>query len=686
LGPVRWGLLPPVQPSALLSAPALPSRYSTASMYAGPGRLALAALAALSAEGLTSGASGAAARNKIVRAKDGHAKDGLARDGLAKDGLTPEQRKVAHLEKYEKEFAVELNMTDAHIHGRTVGVQLDTDTDFTPVSVVKIRKTGLLEEWNRANPDRAVHVGDEIMKVNDILWHHNSGTFAERIKGQFMAAKTYKEGARRVLTLAIQRPRQQREVRYESQRQDLHRQLYSKEFVANCSLVRGRDMGWELNASVDWLPVSVRKLDGTGLVALWNEEHPDFRIYPGDEIIKANHVAWHHNSKAFEGRIEAQLRHGEQDRNASNVPLSLHIRRPKSVVEELENRSFQKMFSVSVPWTDGSRPLGWTLQTDTTDPVSIVAISGDSAISAWNEANPAQRLAVGDRILKANRAQWHHNKTNFASNLRKIVDAARPRAGGPPGPHNLTLLVQRSATFSYTRGWLAEIPARVGQNLGLQTKATDDELPVTINRIRTLGAVAFFNEDTPEDALAVGDQIFKVNDILWRSDSREFQRRLNEQFAKSRRTGTLRLWVQRPAGIDPDAEVSQDYVDFSVELPVTSPKGMGWSFNLTDKQAPVSIGKVLQLGSLSDWNRENPLKDIQAGDQIMQVDDNVWHNNTRNFMQRFDQQVLAAADVNRTGGKRTLSMLFRRHFNSPSDGTSEENEKLGEGDVMGAEE
>lgn len=656
-------------------------------MHGRSGRLALAVLVALLAEGLALFASGAAGRKKDglakSRVKGGHAK---AEDVLEKDGLSPAERQKAHLQAYEKDFTVELNMTDAHVNGRAVGMQMDTDTDFTPVSVVKIRKTGLLEAWNRANPDRAVHVGDEIMKVNDILWHHNSRTFAERIRGQFLAAKEYKEGAKRVLTLAIQRPRRQREVRYESQRQDLHRHLYSREFLANVSLERGREMGWELNATVDWVPVSVRKVSSTGLVALWNQEHPEFRIYPGDEVLKANHVVWHHNSKAFEGRIESQARQAGQDGNASSVPLSLHIRRPKSVVEELENRSFEKVFSASVPWTDGSRPFGWTLQANTTDPVSIAAIDGDSAISAWSEASPAKRLAVGDRILKADRAQWHHNKTNFASNLRKIVDAARPRAGGQSEPHSLTLLVQRCAKFSYTRGWLAEIPARVGQNLGLQTNATDDEFPVTINKIRTLGAVAFFNEDNPENALAVGDQIFKVNDILWRNDSGDFQMRLNEQFAKSRRSGTMRLWIQRPAGVDPDDMLSQDYMQFSVELPVTSPSAMGWKFNLADTQAPVSIGKVLEHGSVSDWNRDNPMKDIQAGDQILQVDDNIWHNNTRNFMRRFDQQLLSAVDGNRTGGKKTVSMLVRRLFTQPSGDTSEENENIGEGDVMGAEE
>jgi len=587
-------------------------------------------------------------------------------------GYTPEERMALHAEKYEKEFVIELNMTLAHETGESIGAQLNMDTDFTPVSVLKIRKNGLLEGWNQAHPEDQVLIGDEIIKVNDILWHHNSRTFVERIKGQLQAAKESRQGARRVVTLAIQRPRHRQEVRYQTQRLDLHQHLYSKEFVANISLERGHEMGWELNTTVDWVPVSVQKLQNTGLVALWNQEHPEFRIYPGDEILRVNHIEWHHNSKAFEGRILSQLRHVKQKR-----PMSLHIRRPRSVVEEVENRSFDRFFSVTLPWTDEMLPLG-CLQSDTMDPAG-----GGSAIRAWNEANPAKRLAVGDCILGVNRER---SRPGDAGSKYRFVDAAGPRAGGSRRPHSLTMLVSRSTGFSYTRGWLAEVPARVGQSLGLQTNATDDGFPVTIQKIRALGAVAVFNEDHPEDALAVGDQIFKVNDVLWRSDSREFQRRLQEQFARSRRSGTVRLWVQRPAGVDPGAEGSEDYMEFSVELPVTSSKPMGWDFDITNKQAPVSIRIVFGFGTVSDWNRDNPMKDIQAGDIIMQVGDNIWHNNTHEFMQRFNKQLSTAAATSRKGGKGTLWMQIRRPFRAPSRTMSEGKEKLGEGDVFGAEE
>ncbi|CAK0873087.1 unnamed protein product [Prorocentrum cordatum] len=106
--------------------------------------------------------------------------------------------------------------------------------------------------------------------------------------------------------------------------------------------MRNRSVGLELNAAVDWVPASVHKLDSTGLVALWNQEHPGFRIYPGDEIIRASRVVWHHISKVFGGRIESQFSHMAQRSSPSDEVLLLHVQRPRSVVENLEDRVFVK--------------------------------------------------------------------------------------------------------------------------------------------------------------------------------------------------------------------------------------------------------------------------------------------------------------------------------------------------------
>merc|ERR1719188_1200935 len=200
--------------------------------------------------------------------------------------FSPQQRNAMHAAKYEKEFNVVLNMTYAHESGLPIGFALDMDTDFIPISVRKIKKIGLLEDWNKKHPDKALLIGDEIVKVNDILWHHNTRTFAERIKGQFTASRSLKKGAKLMLTLGVQRPHREKEVRSAAQREDLHRQLYSKDFTVDIPMGNDHKMGWQLNSSVDWMPVSISEISKEGALAAWNKQHPESKVLPGDEIIQ----------------------------------------------------------------------------------------------------------------------------------------------------------------------------------------------------------------------------------------------------------------------------------------------------------------------------------------------------------------------------------------------------------------
>jgi len=568
--------------------------------------------------------------------------------------LAKAQKEEAHAALFEKDFTVELDMIAAHERNLNLGMQLDTDTDFEPVSVAKVRKNGLMEMWNKANPDKAITVGDQIMKVNDILWHHNSQMFAERIKNQYKAYKDYKAGAKKVLTLAIQRPRRQKETRFQSQREDLHRQMYSREFSVDLPFVKNQSIGWTLNATVDWNPVTVASVSSTGLVALWNQENPENRIYPGDEIVMSNGIQWHHNTKVFKNRIETMMRRTIAEAN-STVAMSLHVQRPKAVVEVLESKTFEKMFDATLPYFGGSTDIGWELQMNTSDPVNITHISRFGFLSHWNEANPTQRLAVGDRILKANRANWHHNKSSFGPRLLNFLRTSP----------NTTLRVQRKAEVKYAKGWAVEIPAREGQLLGLHMSVNDDEFPATVSTIKPLSAVSIFNEDNPDFEVKPGDHIFKVNDVLWRSNSREFAQRLEQQFTKSKRTGVMRLWVQRPEGLETEDEpIHHRYMEYSVELNISSPQTVGWKLNTTG-EGPVFISELSVVKangtatSISSWNQKNVLKDIQAGDQIIQVDNNPWHNNTEIFMRHLNHQL---ADAASSSGKGSVLVLLRRPY------------------------
>ncbi|CAK0856228.1 unnamed protein product [Prorocentrum cordatum] len=82
--------------------------------------------------------------------------------------LSPEQRQQKHQEEFEKEFEVKIGMLHAHNTGLRLGVVLDSLNDWEPPEVISFRKPSLIEEWNKANPDKAVHLHDRIVRVNNI--------------------------------------------------------------------------------------------------------------------------------------------------------------------------------------------------------------------------------------------------------------------------------------------------------------------------------------------------------------------------------------------------------------------------------------------------------------------------------------------------------------------------------------
>jgi len=662
-----------------------------------PCRLALAALLALSAEGLSLASSGTAAQRRQDRANDGHDKGGHAADGAGKDGLTPKQRERAHLARFEKDFTVELNMTDAQAHGLAVGMQLDTDTDFEPVSVLKIRKNGLLEVWNRANPDRAVHVGDEIMKVNDILWHHNTQTFGERIKGQFLASKERKKGAKNILSLSIQRPRREKRTRFPSQREDLRRLLYSKEFVAEIPLPArtgvqeslSQAMGWKLNSTVDWEPVSIEKLRGTGLVASFNYEHPDSKILAGDEILQVNHIQWHHSAAAFVDRLKAQFAAGQRNGSA----LQLHIRRPRTVKDVPGEQVYTKQFLVALNLKD-AKPLGWRLNaSDDADPVTVEKISAHGVLDNFNKANLASMVQTGDTLLKVNNMAWKKNSKTFIDRVNQEFEQSRPRKGRmPDGP--LTLLLQRRLVQPIQKEWSVTMTASEGQILGWQLSSSDNEFPVTVSKIRSSGLVALHNQKHPEAKIMNGDVIVKANSVLWRQNSTAFLEGLAEEFSRASATGgEITFFLRRPVGVRGESEPAETrpfFKEFSAKLPMDSGDGPGWQLSADNATGRVSIAKIRSTGSVHAWNEANPLDEIQVGDVIAKVNNVLWHGDPKVFLNHMNSQIEAARKGQSQKGVTLLLQRPWRLDGSFGGGTgADDGDDVvggGEDDTTGAEE
>jgi len=643
-----------------------------------------------------------------VDSKSDHTLDSASHaDSRAEISVTysPEDRAAMHASKFEKEFVVELDMSGKHGKGTSVGVALDIDTDFQPVSVLKIRKTGLLEQWNKDHPDMAVLVGDEIVKVNDILWHHNTHTFAERIKGQFLAARDKKKGAKDILSLSIQRPRREAQVRFQSQREDLHRQLYSKDFTAELKVSGSKTkdfyqaMGWKLNATVEWEPASIEKLRKDGLVAQYNREHPDAKILAGDEIMQVNHIQWHHNTKTFQDRLKAQFTASQKGDGGAKGTLMLHLRRPRAVKEVLEDQVYTKNYLVELKPED-AKPLGWHFKSgDGSEPPTVDKIkSENSLIALYNKVHPTKQVQINDTLVQVNDAPWHQNSKKFVDRIDKELEKVRPRKGKAQSGEPLKLLMQRKVVQQVQKEWTVTMEMSEGNSmLGWQLNFTEDEFPLTVNKIRSTGLVFEFNQKHPEARIVTGDVIVKVNDHVWNQNSTEFEKALNSEFASTKKGGNISFFLRRPRGTAMDSLAtpanSAFFKEFFVRLPIDKGQQLGWQLTAENDTAPVSVSKVRGAGAVHEWNEANPLEDIQVGDIIKKVNTVLWHNNSKMFMDRVNVQV-EAARKGKSKGKPTITMLVQRPwrvdgaFQDSSEGADDDSDTVGgvEEDTMGAEE
>jgi len=602
--------------------------------------------------------------------------------------LSPEQRAIAHTSKFEKDFVVELDMSTAVEGKQTIGVVLELDTDFQPVSVSKIKKTGILEAWNKMHPDRAVLVGDEIVKVNDITWHANSETFAQRIKHQFLASRAQLPGARNVLSLTIQRPRKEKAIRFQSQRDDVHRQLYSKEFVAEIPL-RGecfssisvcQSMGWKLNVSVDWMPLSIEEILKTGIIPRYNQEHPDTKILVGDEILRVNHVQWHHNAKVFEERLRAQFAAGQKSEllgtSGSENVLRLNIRRPRSVLEVLEEQVYTKQYSVHLTLKD-AHPLGWRLNKSSgVDPLAVEEIEKGSPLYDYNEANPQNMVRVGDTVLSVNDILLDADTHEVARHIDEEVDKARSDV---QSNNALTLVMQRRLVQPITKEWTVTIPTDY-RGLGWQLNYSDDEFPLTVSKVRSSGLVFEHNQEHSDSKILAGDVIVKVNGLLWRQDSSTFEKRLNEEYSESKKSGNISFFLRRPFGVK---DASQDenrpfYKELSIHLPIMGGETLGWQLSSDNDTAPVIVTNVGNVGAVYNWNEANPFTSIQVGDRIASVNNVLWRGKAKQFLEQVSRQL----DSARKGkGKQFVTVFVQRPW--PVRETSSKEVDGGGGDAAG---
>jgi hypothetical protein len=402
--------------------------------------------------------------------------------------LSPEDRVRAHGRKFEAEFVVELNMTDANERGAKLGIVLNRNADFEACTIYSIQKNGLIQEWNEAHPGKDVHVNDEIVQVNDIQWHANTETFMNRIKGQFVSARKRVEGASDTLRLYIQRPRTWKHKRFALQREDMHDKKWAADFIAEVPMGDTMDdmkyaaeiigdtkltsidaiMGWTLAfkrhgdkaGRRDWQPPKILKIERLGAIAKWNKKHPDQLIVEGDEILMVDKVKFQHNATIFAKNLKRHFRNTMAEEAGNNSwSVALSIRRPRAIQNAFDEAhpvqdivSWNRTnFSVALSFntTGETNLLGWKLSPhakDTTGiegPVLIEKVRTTGLVAEWNAENPDKAINSSDQILTLNGTSWdtYANAKEFYDAVQTALAAAIH--AGPEGD-GVQLTIERS--------------------------------------------------------------------------------------------------------------------------------------------------------------------------------------------------------------------------------------------------
>lgn len=421
-------------------------------------------------------------------------------------------------------------------------------------------------------------------------------------------------------------------------------------------------MGWKLNASVDWMPLSIEKIFKTGIIPRYNKEHPDAKILVGDEILQVNHVQWHHNAKVFEERLKAQFTAGQKSEllgpSGSENVLKLSIRRPRSALEVPEEQVYTKQYSVHLALKD-ARSLGWRLnRSSDVDPLAVEQIEQDSPLYDYNKAYPQNMVRVGDTILSVNGIMWDADTHEFARHIDEEFDKV---SNGEEfdRSNTLTLIMQRRLVQPITKEWTVTLPAD-HRGLGWQLNYSDDEFPLVVSKVRSSGVVFEHNQAHSDSKILAGDVIVKVNGLLWRQDSSTFQKHLNEQYSESKKNGTISFFLRRPAGIKDvflEDESRPFYKELSIHLPIVDGETLGWQLSSDNDTAPVIVTNIGNVGAVHNWNEVNPFTELQVGDHISRVNNVLWRGKAKQFLEQVSRQLDSAR---RGKGKQFVTVFVQR--------------------------
>eukprot|EP00959_Pyramimonas_sp_CCMP1952_P399982 8380460-Pyramimonas_sp.AAC.1 len=69
-----------------------------------------------------------------------------------------------------------------------MGWKLGMTEEWKPITIRRIERHGSVAAWNHEHPDELILEGDEIMKVDNVVFHHSSSTFEKTLRQHYRKA------------------------------------------------------------------------------------------------------------------------------------------------------------------------------------------------------------------------------------------------------------------------------------------------------------------------------------------------------------------------------------------------------------------------------------------------------------------------------------------------------------------
>jgi len=225
--------------------------------------------------------------------------------------------------------------------------------------------------------------------------------------------------------------------------------------------------------------------------------------------------------------------------------------------------------------------------------------------------------------------------------------------------------------------------AKQGITIGAELWSQSDHDPLVVIKKGDVGLVENWNRVHPDQAVKVGDEIFRVGDFKWKHRNEIFIRHLKQQFSvlRTQEPGMadfLELGIRRPrqAKVQPEGEKPVAPSDaahasligtdaqvtgiLEVELDHTMTYTLiDQNFN-TPTASQMTVGKIAPGSPLYIFNAANPTKQVQVGDTVVAVNGASWSGTAMMFL-KMHKTVQASHQVGKpeTGEPSTLPLKLR---------------------------